>query len=179
MTLDSLVLSDDSMLSDKRLDYAIQVGNELRKHLTEQKMTIQQLSEKSGVPVHYLERLKDCQMTPTDLVRQKLGKAFGVDPEVFDFKEETERNLNSFFKKHADKNANGTLTVKETLIGFFYILREGEYSGKVIANFGDKIDDKDIVRFVKNGVFVWTEQIANIKCEMVFPTFSRPQHKIY
>lgn len=86
--------------------------------------------------------------------------------------------IDDFFEENAKKNDNGTLTVKDALLGGYYRLREGEHAGRVIIKSSGKIDNKNICLFARNLTWVFEDKIKDILCERVSPTFSQGKHPI-
>lgn len=79
-------------------------------------------------------------------------------------------NIDAHFENLAQKNHDGTLTVKEAPFGY-YRLRTGKHAGRVIIKHGARIDDKEICHFAKFLTWVRVEDIGEILCEQVGVAF--------
>lgn len=83
-----------------------------------------------------------------------------------------------FFVKLSEKNEKGTLTVGEATFGY-YRLRNGRKAGKVIIITCASIDEKRICFYANELTWAYIENIKDILCEAVRPTFSQGQATWY
>ena len=86
--------------------------------------------------------------------------------------------IDDFFNAINEKDANGTLTVGEALIGRYYRLRNGNHAGRVIIKTSAMIDGESICYFANGLIHIKTSKISDILCESVCPTFNQGRHPI-
>lgn len=86
--------------------------------------------------------------------------------------------ITKMFEDEARKNADGTLTVGETVMFSYYRLLEGEHAGKVIIKTCARIDEKSVIFFANSMTWIHTDNLKDIRCERAYPQFNSPMHEI-
>lgn len=86
--------------------------------------------------------------------------------------------IEKMFDDFARKNADGTLTLGEALIGRYYRIREGVEAGRVVIKCNEHIDGQEVVRFAKEMTHKRLEELWNTLCEQVYPVFSESRNTI-
>jgi hypothetical protein len=66
----------------------------------------------------------------------------------------------------------------ETVNYGFYRLLDGEHAGRVVIKSNARIEDKYILFFANDMVWIYADDLKNIRCEMAFPKFNKARHEI-
>jgi hypothetical protein len=88
------------------------------------------------------------------------------------------KEIDDFFAEQDRRNAEGTLTVGDAMIGCYYRLLEGNQASRVIIKIHHKIDDEPVFEFANGLTWGYVNKYKDVRCERTYPTFSPPQHAI-
>lgn len=86
--------------------------------------------------------------------------------------------IDDLFAIAAEKNANGTLTIGETIQFGYYRLLDGPHAGRVVIKTTTRIDDQPVLYFADTMTWIYTENLRTTRCESTSPTFPEPHHQI-
>jgi len=87
-------------------------------------------------------------------------------------------NPDKIFEEAARKDADGTLTVGETVMFSYYRLLDGEHAGRVIIKTSGTIDGKNIYYFANELTWIYADKLKDVRCERASPQFNSPRHEI-
>lgn len=81
------------------------------------------------------------------------------------------KEIDDLFADQAKKNAEGTLTIGESLINNYYRLKDGNYKDRIVIRTCAKIDDQSVCFFADSLTWIATDKIKNVRCQIVRPEF--------
>jgi len=118
---------------------------------------------------------KEGKMEDNKMVVKKLRETKGE----IDFNREMIEpiNIDRIFQDAAQKDYDGTLTVKETVMFGYYRLLSGKHAGSVIIKSPCIKDGKLIYYFASSLIRVNYDQIKDDRCKQVYPEFDETNNQ--